>query len=92
MKTVGRQFGWSAESMMIWLDYHSIPQDQTCSSSMQGQAIPSLPIYASLSSIFVVVAPKATHSGTGATCDKDTYQRRLGYRVVLSRNTSAAET
>ena len=83
LKTVGRLFGWSAESMMIWLDYHSIPQDQTCSSSMRGQAISSLPIYASLSSIFVVVAPRATHSGTGLTCDQDTYHRRLWCRVEL---------
>ena len=50
---------------------------------MQGQAISSLPIYASLSSIFVVVAPGATHSGTGLTCDKNTYQRRLWCRVEL---------
>ena len=30
-----------------------------------------------LLSILAVVAPTATHSGTGLTCDKDTYQRRL---------------
>ena len=30
-----------------------------------------------LSSILAVVVPTATHSGTGLTCDKDTYQRRL---------------
>ena len=83
LKTVARQFGWSAESTVVWLDYHSIPQDRTCSSSMQGQAISSLPIYASLSSIFVVVAPRATHSGTGLTCDQDSYHRRLWCRVEL---------
>ena len=59
---------------------------------MQGQALLSLPIYALLSSILVVVAPTATHSGTGLTCDKDTHQRRLWCRVELSRITSAAET
>ena len=45
--------------------------------------ISRLPIYASLSSIFVVVAPRATHSDTGLTCDKDTYQHRLWCRVRL---------
>ena len=69
--------------MVVWLDFHSIPQNQACSSSMQAQAISSLPIYASLSSIFVVVAPKATHADTGVTCDVETYKRRLWCRVEL---------
>ena len=30
-----------------------------------------------------MVVPTATHSGTGLTCDKDTYQRRLWCRVEL---------
>ena len=50
---------------------------------MQAQAISSLPIFTSLSSIFVVVAPKAAHSGTGATCDVETYKRCLWFRVEL---------
>ena len=83
LKTVRRHFGWSVESMVVWLDFHSIPQNQACSSSMQAQAISSLPIYASLSSIFVVVAPKATHADTGVTCDVETYKRRLWCRVEL---------
>ena len=50
---------------------------------MQAQAISSLPIYDSLSPIFVVVAPKAAHSGTGATFDVKTYKRYLLCRVEL---------
>ena len=61
----------------------SIRQNQACSGSMQAQAISSLPIYDSLSQIFVVVAPKAAHSGTGMNCDMETYKRRLLDRVEL---------
>ena len=50
---------------------------------MQSQAISSLPIYASLSQIFVVVAPRAAHSGTEAICDVETYKRYLWCRVEL---------
>ena len=50
---------------------------------MQAQAISSLPIHASLSPILVEVAPKAAHSGTGATCDVETYKQCLWCRVEL---------
>ena len=36
-----------------------------------------------MSSIFVVVAPKTAHSGTGTTCDVETYMRCLWCRVEL---------
>ena len=42
-----------------------------------------LPIFASLSSIFVIVAPKAAHTDTGALCDFQTYRRRKWCRAEL---------
>ncbi len=47
----------------------SIPQ---LSKEVQALAIRTLPIFVSLSSIFVIVAPKAVHTDTGALCDFET--------------------
>ena len=70
LEALGSQFGWCAEYMAIWSNYHSIPQYHTCSSSMKaGKSI-------NLCSIVVVLCrggAEGPHSDTGLTCDKDTY-------------------
>lgn len=61
------------ERMYVWVDYFSIPQ---ANPHIQKLAINSLPIYASLLQLFVIVAPEITHKNTDARLSRDTYQER----------------
>ena len=66
---------------MVWLDFTRSLRIKPAAAACRRRRSQALPIYASLSSIFVVVAPKTAHSGTGATCDVETYKRYLWCRV-----------
>ena len=66
---------------MVWLDFTRSLRIKPAAAACRRKRSQALPIYASLSSIFVVVAPKTAHSGTGATCDVETYKRYLWCRV-----------
>ena len=80
LDAIAAQMRWQRESCYLWVDYQSIPQ---LSKEVQTLAIQTLPIFASLSSIFVIVAPKAVHTDTGALCDFETYRRRMWCRAEL---------
>ena len=69
LDAIAAQMRWQRESCYLWVDYQSTPQ---LSKKVQTLAIQTLPIFASLSSIFVIVAPKAVHTDTGALCDFET--------------------
>jgi len=80
IRKVAGSFGWDLSSLVVWLDYHSIPQQP---GAMQSQAISSLPIFASMSSLFIVLAPPAKHCNIDQLCDAQTYKKRLWCRVEL---------
>ncbi|CAH0367402.1 unnamed protein product [Pelagomonas calceolata] len=63
------------------MDIVSIPQ---VNRSSQRLAVASLPTFASCCSIFVVVAPDATHADTGCVCDSKTFRRRAWCRAELT--------
>jgi len=52
LDAIAAQMRWQRESCYLWVDYQSIPQ---LSKEVQTLAIRTLPIFASLSSIFVIV-------------------------------------
>lgn len=68
-----REQGIEAESLYVWVDYHSIPQ--ACPASKMA-AINSIMVYASCSKYFVAVAPEATHITRQERADSETYRRR----------------
>ncbi|CAJ1444047.1 unnamed protein product [Effrenium voratum] len=72
LKSEGRRCGW------VWVDYTSIPQENTF---QQQAAINSLPVYATYCSIFISVVPKCTHGDTGDTLDFDSYRSRAWCRL-----------
>ena len=68
------QMQWSMQNVYLWVDYHSVPQRNR---AMQALAIITLPCFASLSSIMVIVAPDTTYVDTKLVCDFETYSRRM---------------
>ncbi len=69
------------ESMLVWVDYASIPQKTTDSHEAQALAVQTLSAYASCAAAFVVVAPEIHHSDTGELCNLSTYQGRMWCRA-----------
>jgi hypothetical protein len=57
----------------IWVDFSCISQEHR---GMQMLAIASLPVYSSVAHAFLVVAPTATHKGSGEVCDLNSYNTR----------------
>jgi len=66
------------ERCYVWVDYHSVPQ---LNKHTQALAIKTLPIFAYLASLFVVIAPECVHADTGSQCNFRTYQRRMWCRA-----------
>eukprot|EP00966_Prymnesium_polylepis_P296381 6846854-Prymnesium_polylepis.1 len=54
-------------------DYCSIPQRNA---NLQLASIASLPVYASMSRYFIIIAPRTVHCDSKRLCDSNTYQRR----------------
>lgn len=77
-RAVVKQLRWPLRDCYLWVDYHSVPQ---LSKHLQALAIRTLPIFASLASIFVIVAPTAVQEDTGLTCDLSSYKRRMWCRA-----------
>jgi len=75
---IAKRPGQRLSKMHIWVDYSSIPQVVR---HTQMGAVHSLPIYASLASLFVIVAPTATHADLDLECNLHTYSRRTWCRV-----------
>ena len=67
--------GLDPESLHIWLDYHSIPQENTTTKRL---AIGSIALYAACSHYFLACAPEALHQDSRPPCkvDADTYLQR----------------
>mmetsp|Transcript_44199 Transcript_44199/g.127889 ORF Transcript_44199/g.127889 Transcript_44199/m.127889 type:complete len:1037 (-) Transcript_44199:121-3231(-) len=72
------QMGWPVQSCYLWVDYHSVPQ---VTRQTQALAIKTLPIFASLASMFVVIAPDCVHADTKAACNFETYRKRMWCRA-----------
>ena len=66
--------------VFVWLDYISIAQRHI---GQQAAAVVSLPVYVSQVDIFVVCAPDALHSDTGAPCGLHTYSKRGWCRTEI---------
>jgi len=76
------QLDWPLDNTFVWVDYSSIPQRCT---AVQMLAITSLPIYSSMVSAFIVVAPASIHDDTHLPCDLKSYSSRAWCRAeVLS--------
>jgi len=60
-------------SLLIWLDYMSIPQKNA---HTQQLAIDSLGIYASCCRYFIIIAPEVVHADSLVECSPETYSRR----------------
>ena len=65
------------KAVRVWLDVLSVPQTNA---SVQRLVIASLPTFASVCDLFIVVAPDAVHTATGKRCDAASYRQR-GWRV-----------
>jgi len=59
--------------LFCWIDYLSIPQQNT---NIQSQSISSIGIFASVCRYFVAVCPTTQHVDTGLPCDVESYMRR----------------
>lgn len=66
--------------LRIWLDVLSVPQKNK---SLQAFAISSLPTYASVCDIFVVIAPPTMHQDTCIACDEGSYRARAWCRAEV---------
>jgi len=62
-----------ANKVFVWIDYTSIPQRNF---TIQALSIDSLPLYASNSAYFIIVAPDVTNPQTGARLSIDSYRAR----------------
>ena len=51
--------------------------------TLQALAIKTLPFFASMSSIMVIIAPATTHADTNTVCDFETYRRRMWCRAEV---------
>lgn len=69
---------WLGEDVFIWCDFCSIPQRHSPS---QQAAVSSLALYANSAHAFVIAAPEATHSDTGARVSSASYQMRTWCRA-----------
>merc|ERR1719356_65614 len=80
LRSLADRNGWDSRlsHVYVWVDYCCIPQ---INASTQSLAIRSLAVYASSATYFVVVAPETPHADLNATCDLDTYQRRMWCRA-----------
>eukprot|EP00966_Prymnesium_polylepis_P301802 6972698-Prymnesium_polylepis.2 len=67
-----RKHTMDKNELYLWIDYLSIPQRNPV---MQHLSISTLPLYASISRFFIVVAPPVTTDEKGEV-NKRTYQRR----------------
>jgi len=64
----------------LWVDYTCIPQK--CD-TIKALSILTLPMYATLSEVFIIVCPTATHADDHSECNKDTYMRRAWCRLEM---------
>lgn len=80
--------GIDQDSMHIWLDYHSIPQENDTTKRL---AIGSIALYAACSHYFLACAPEALHQDTSPPCrvDADTYLQRGWCRRVVGNRCAA---
>uniref|UniRef100_A0A7S1ATK8 Uncharacterized protein n=1 Tax=Noctiluca scintillans TaxID=2966 RepID=A0A7S1ATK8_NOCSC len=76
----GGQGRMDLRKIYVWVDYCSIAQEQR---PMQELAIRSLPLYSSISDMFIVVAPQAEHDNSKKNCDIDTYATRGWCRAEM---------
>jgi len=73
----------SPERTYIWCDFLSIAQDHR---ALQVMAVSALTMFSVSSDAFVVIAPPATHLGSGDTCNFESYSLRGWCRAeVLSK-------
>ena len=79
----------STTTSWVWADVCCVSQIHR---ALQELAIQSLPIYAALSSVFVVVAPITTHHDTGNVCDITTYSKCGWCRAELFSKLSVGGT
>lgn len=68
-----RRFADSIASGYVWLDYHSVPQDNA---KLQVQAIASLQEYVSRATNFFILAPTAVHCVSGHIASEATWRDR----------------
>ena len=73
VEKVCADFALNLDDTYVWVDYCSIPQRNA---SLQIASISSLPVYASMSRYFVIIAPCTLHYDSHAVCNAETYQRR----------------
>lgn len=74
------RFQWRSDQCYLWLDYHSVPQSNA---TLQALAIRTLPLYACLSSVFVIVAPAHRHFETKMPCNLNSYLNRMWCRAEM---------
>jgi len=67
------RLGKSADEILCWIDYSSIPQFNRAS---QAAAIDTIAAYAAFARYFVIVAPDTQHQNTKLPCTPETYLKR----------------
>ena len=89
-RQLGRKVGKDDAAVWLWVDYACIPQ---ANAGVQALAIAALPIYAGVTSAFVVVAPPVPHSDIeGFTCNIDSYLSRAWCRMEQFAHACGANT
>ena len=68
------------DRLRVWIDYLSIPQSNE---RAQKLAVSSLPTFASCVDYFCVVAPDATHRGTGLGVNSRSFRSRAWCRAEM---------
>jgi len=72
--------GGDPDTIFVWVDFISVPQRNR---PIQELAVSSLPLYASLSDVFIIVAPPTRHLDTQKLCDGKTYAARGWCRAEM---------
>jgi hypothetical protein len=70
--------GIDISKAFVWLDAYSIPQ---CAEHLRRLAANTLYMYASLSSVMVIIAPDGVHEDTGEVSGLDSYLLRVWTRI-----------
>ena len=80
VRFAAEEAGVPPSSLRIWLDMSSIPQTNP---AVQKQVIASLPVFASVVDMFIVVAPNCRHTHTMKCCDAASYRARGWCRAEM---------
>jgi hypothetical protein len=80
LREISARNDWPLSRVMVWVDYHSIPQVQRV---QQENAILSLSAYASMAHAFVIVSPPVQHADLGIALGIDTYRSRMWCRAEM---------